>query len=262
MNTQTTTVEPSAATPIQADAQLTELQNEDHQDDAQSDGDKAPTSDHDKTIRKLQRRIDSRTRGLGERDARIAQLERELEQRASQRSEDEPQDEGATKPTRNLTEADIERRAAELAEQRVYRESISSKTSAMLKAGKEFDGFQDLAAEVAQEIPFLDRAGKPTPFIEDILDREPKVAAEMLTYLGRNPDVLADLAEMTERQRTRKLALLETELAKKPEKRSKAPQPLTHLNGNARSEGPSDSDPPDVWLQKERARLDAKRKAR
>lgn len=259
MNTETQ-VAPSTTTQIPADAQLTQLQDEDNDEaNPAKEGDAAP-SDHDKTIRKLQRRIDSRTRGLGERDAEIAHLRRQLAERESQRAE-EPRDEGTT-PAKTLTEADIERRAGELAADRVYRETISTKTTAMLKAGKEFDGFQDLAAEVAQEIPFLDRSGKPTPFIEDILDRDPKVAAEMLTYLGRNPDVLGDLAEMTERQRTRKLALLETELAKKPEKRSKAPQPLTHLNGNARSEGPSDNDPPDVWLQKERARLEAKRKAR
>lgn len=228
-----TQVDPSATTQIPADAQLTELQNETH-DDAANDGDKAPQSDLDKTIRKLQRRIDSRTRGLGERDARIAQLERELQARQSQRTE-ESQGEGAPTP-KPLSEADIERRAAELADARVYQESISSKTKAMLTAGKEFEGFQELAAEVAQEIPFLDRSGKPTPFIEDILDRSPKVAAELLTYLGRNPDVLADLAEMTARQQTRKLALLETELAKKPEKRSHAPKPIEPLNGNAKGD--------------------------
>ncbi len=260
MNTQTQTpVEPSAATQIQADAQLDTLQNQDNDDTSAKDGDAAPQNDHDKTIRKLQRRIDSRTRGLGERDAEIAHLRRQLAERQSQRSE-EPPDEGA--PAKSLTEADIERRAAELAEQRVYQSSIAAKTTAMLKAGKEFDGFQEAAGRVAQEIPFLDRSGKPTPFIEDILDRSPAMAAELLTYLDRNDEVLADLAEMTERQQTRRLALLETELAKKPEQRSKAPKPLTQLNGNARSEGPSDKDSVDDWLKKERARIEAKRKAR
>lgn len=259
MNTETL-VDPSATTQIPADAQLTTLQNEDRDDadPAKKDGDAAAPADHDKTIRKLQRRIDSRTRGLGERDAEIAHLRRQLEQRQSERSEDAPQGES----TKQLSEADVESRARQLADDRVYRDSISTKTQSMLKAAKEIDGFNDLAAEVAQEIPFLDRSGKPTPFIEDILDRDPATAAKLIEHIAHDPELLADLAEMTERQRTRKLALLETEIAKKPAKRSNAPQPLSPLNGNARSDGPSDNDSVDDWLKKERARMEAKRKAR
>lgn len=239
MNTETLTpVDTSATTQTPADAQLNALQTpENDNDDAGTPaaGDAAPAGDLDKTIRKLQRRIDSRTRGLGERDAEIANLRRQLEQRET-RPQPSDQDDGtppAAKPARQLSEADIERRADELAAQRVYQESISSKTKAMLSAGKEFDGFNDLAAEVAQEIPFLDRSGKPTPFIEDILDRAPKVAAELLTYLGRNPDVLGELAEMSERQQIRRLALIEIEISKKPEPRSKAAKPLTPLGGRS-----------------------------
>lgn len=231
MNTETQ-VDPSATTQTPADEQLTTLQNEDPTDaNPAKDGDAAAPTDHDKTVRKLQRRIDSRTRGLGERDAEIAHLRRQLEDRESQRTET-TQGDGGTKP---LGEADIERRARELADDRVYRESISTRTTEMLKAGKEFEGFSDLASDVAQEIPFIDRRGKPTPFIEDVLERSPKVAAELLTYLGRNPDVLGDLAEMTERQRVRKLALIEIEITKKPEPRSKAAKPITPVNGRADS---------------------------
>jgi hypothetical protein len=237
MNTETTPqVDPSATTQIPADAQLSTLQTEEHHDDAdpaKKDGDAAAAADSDKTIRKLQRRIDSRTRGLGERDAEIARLNRELETaRRSPRTDTGAEDDGAPAP-KQLSEADVDRRARELADQRVYAESISTKTQSMLKAGKDFDGFQELAAEVAQEIPFLDRSGKPTPFIEDVLDRDPKVAAELLAHLGRNPDVLADLAEMSERQRVRKLALIEIEIAKKPEPRSKAAKPLNPVGGRS-----------------------------
>jgi len=242
MNTETLTpVDTSAATQIQADAQLNALQTPEDDDPASpaANGDAAPASDHDKTIRKLQRRIDSRTRGLGERDAEIAHLRRQLAEREAQRSQPSEQDDGGTPatkpPARQLSEADIERRADELAAQRFYQENISSKTRAMVDAGKEFEGFQALAAEVAQEIPFLDRSGKPTPFIEDLLDRAPKVAAEMLTYLGRNPDVLGDLAEMSERQQIRRLALIEIEITKKPEPRSKAARPLTPVGGRSDS---------------------------
>lgn len=232
MNTETLVV-PSTTTQIPADAQLDTLQTPDPDGaDPAANGDAAPLSDHDKTLRKLQRRIDSRTRGLGERDARIAHLESELAKRESQRSE-EPQGEGGTKP---LSEADVESRARELADDRVYRDSISTKTQSMLKAAKAIEGFQELAAEVAQEIPFLDKRGKPTPFIEDILDRDAPIAAALIEHIGRDPELLADLAEMTERQRTRKLALLETELAKKPEARSRAPKPIDPLNGNAKGD--------------------------
>lgn len=247
MNTETL-VAPSATTEIPADAQLDTLQTESTEADKAKDGDAAAQPDHDKTIRKLQRRIDSRTRGLGERDAEIANLRRQLAGRESNRS-DEPQEH----QDRSLSEADVEARASKLADERVYRESISTKTQSMLKAAKEIDGFSDLAAEVASEIPFLDRSGKPTPFIEDILDRDPSTAARLLAHIAGDEELLAELAEMTERQRTRRLALLETEIAKKPETRSKAPRTIEPLGGNSRGE--PDPDNTRSWIEARNRKL-------
>lgn len=227
-------VDPSATTQIPAaDDQLDELAAKPETPEAKPDGD-ATQEERDKTIRKLQRRIDSRTRGLGERDARIAALEVELARKQEQRTE--PTDDEPTEK-RGYSEEEVERRAEAKAEQARFAESVSSKTKAMLTAGKAFEDFSELAAEVAEDIPFLDSKGKPTPFILALLDADrAEISAELMVHLARNPDVRDELIGLSERQMARKLALIEASIAKKPEKRSKAPKPIEPLSGNAKGD--------------------------
>lgn len=258
MNTETQ-VAPSATTQIPAaDDQLDELAAN-PEPEAKPEGD-ATQEERDKTIRKLQRRIDSRTRGLGERDARIAALEAELSRHRETRTE--PTEVEPTEK-RGYSEEEVERRAEAKAEQARFADSVSSKTKAMLSAGKAFEDFSELAAEVAEDIPFLDSNGKPTPFILALLDADQaEIAAELMVHLARNPEVRDELVGLSERQMARKLALIEASIAKKPEKRSKAPTPIAPLNGTSRGNGPSDNDSVSDWVAKERARLEAKKKSR
>lgn len=258
MNTDTQ-VAPSATTQIPADDQLQALEQQ--PDTAETKEGDAPETERDKTIRKLQRRIDSRTRGLGERDALIAQLRAELAKRDQDRTpsnDDEPEEK------RGYSEEEVERRAAIKAEQAEFAKTVSSKTQAMLKAGKAFDDFSDLAAEVAEDLPFLDSKGRPTPFILALLDADKaESAAELMVHLARNPEVRDELVGLSERQMARKLALIETSISKKPEaKRSNAPKPIEPLAGNSRSNAPSDGDSMQDWVAKERARMKAARAAR
>lgn len=239
MNTETQ-VAPSATTQIPAaDDQLNELakpENQAENTDAKPEGDEANKA-LDKTIQKLQRRIDNRTRGIGERDQTIAQLRSELAQAREQRA-----DHTDTDPSekRGFTEEEVERRAQAKAEQQRFAESVSTKTKSMVGAGKAFDDFADLAAEVAEDLPFLDDKGRPTPFILALLDADkPEISAELMVHLARNPEVRDELQGLSERQMARKLALIEASIAKKPETRSKAPKPIDPLSGNAKG----DADP-------------------
>lgn len=242
MNTDTQ-VAPSATTQIPADDQLQALEQQ--PDTAEKKEGDAPETERDKTIRKLQRRIDSRTRGLGERDALIAQLRAEIARRDQDRTTTTNDDEPEEK--RGYSEEEVERRAAIKAEQAEFAKTVSSKTQAMLKAGKAYEDFNDLAAEVAEDLPFLDSKGRPTPFILALLDADKaEISAELMIHLARNPEVRDELVGLSERQMARKLALIETSIAKKPEQRSRAAKPIEPLGGNARG----DPDPSDTrsWI--------------
>lgn len=197
-------------------------QHEDEPADKAKRGDADP---RDKTIAKLQRRVDNRTRGLGERDQRIADLERRLAERGSTTTTDEGDDDG--EPAAREPKVDVETRAQEIARDTIERESIATKTKAMLKAGG--DGFRELALELAEEIPFIDRNKRPTPFIKAVLDCDKP--ADVLRHIAGDHDLIADLADLTPTQLARRLTRIEIEIAKKPEKRSSAPQPLEPVNG-------------------------------
>jgi len=225
-------VAPDAATQIPASDQLDELETKTPEpSESKPEGD--AQDERDKTIRKLQRRIDSRTRGLGERDYTIAQLRAELA-RVQEQQRTEPTDEPSD---RRLPEDEIERRAEAKAQAAREAETVASRTKEMLAAGKAFDEFQDLAAEVAEDLPFLDNKAQPTPFIRALLDVDkPEMRAELMVHLARNPEVRDELAGLSERQMARKLALIEASIGKAPEKRSKAPKPIEPLNGNAKGD--------------------------
>lgn len=245
MNTDTQ-VDPSATTEIQADDQLQALEDKPETNDADDkpvDGD--AQIERDKTIRKLQRRIDSRTRGLGERDARIAALEAELARHRESTRTEPTDEEPATR--RTLTEEDVDQRAEAKLREREEATFVSSRTKEMIAAGKSIPDFSDLAAEVAEDLPFIDRQGRATPFIKALLDIDSAdMRADVMTYLGKNPEVRDELIGLSERQLARKLTLIETSIAKKPEQRSRAAKPIEPLGGNARG----DPDPSDTrsWI--------------
>jgi predicted RNase H-like nuclease (RuvC/YqgF family) len=208
-----------------------------HDDEAhtsdQSDGSEADKglTDEQRTIRKQMRRIERLTakRGAAEREAELLRQQMaEFQRRTSgQLGED-----GEPAMSRQISEADIERvasqRAAEIAQQR----AIGEKVSKVLREGSKLEGFNAAVDAVAEVVPFTDRKGKPTPFIEAVLDADDPAA--LLKYLGDNSDEAEELADLSPAQLGRRIAKLEDRLASVKKKSSAAPVPIKPVGGTSK----------------------------
>jgi hypothetical protein len=88
---------------------------------------------------------------------------------------------------------------------------IQSAALQLIAAGKGIEGFELAVNAVAEEIPFIDREGRPTPFIEAVLEAEKP--AELLHWLGSHVDALAAFVGLTPVQTGRRMLLLEQSIA-------------------------------------------------
>ncbi len=225
------------------------------QSEGSEEADKGLTEEQ-KTIRKQMRRIERLTakRGAAEREAELLRQQlAQIQQSASRQGDGEAEETGS----RQLTEADIERIARHKAEEITRQRAIGEKVGKVLREGAKLEGFNAAVDAVAEVVPFTDRGGKPTPFIEAVLDADDPVA--VFKYLGDNPDEAEDLAGLTPAQLGRRLAKLESKLGAKKQT-SAAPTPIKPINGN--SAGALEPDPErdaEAWI---RARNRAERAAR
>lgn len=227
MSTETQVAEQSASEPTTSE-QIVDAQE--NPEVAQQEGEakegsgeaEKGVSDAEKAVRRLQRRIDKLTAKNGatqaERDMYRAELET-LRQQASQ-----PAEEGME----NLQEM-VQVKARELAAQTIAQREITAKVRDVLKTGEKLDGFDDAVNAVDSEIPLMDDRKRPTPFLMAVLESE--APAKLLHYLGKNPEMVEDLSDLTPTQIARRLVKIEAAMdeATKP-KKSHAPTPLKALN--------------------------------
>lgn len=232
------------------------------QPEGSEDGDK-PLTDEQRAVRKLQRRVDRLTakRGGLERENELLrqQLERlgHLQQSPAGQSQDDGASEGQGEPRpkgRQLTEADVERLAIERAKELHRQQTISERVGRVLASGSKLDGFDAAVNAVAEVVPFTDRQGRPTAFIEAVLDADDPAA--VLKYLGDNPDEADDFADLTPAQLGRRLAKLEDKLKPGAKKEtSAAPKPLKPVSGNNAGSEPDPSKMTDAefiaWRKKQ-----------
>jgi hypothetical protein len=200
-------------------------------------------------IRKRDRRIERLTakRGAAEREAEMLRQQlAEIQQRIGRQDEGE-----AEQPSnRTLTEADIERIARQKADEITRQRAIGEKVSKVLRDGAKLEGFNAAVDAVAEVVPFTDRGGKPTPFIEAVLDAEDPAA--VFKYLGENPEEAEALADLTPAQLGRRLAKLEDRLKPRAkDQSSSAPRPLQPLS--ARNAGVSSPRTPEDLLNELRS---------
>jgi hypothetical protein len=119
---------------------------------------------------------------------------------------------------------DYETRVRAEAKEIARMERVNEQCTAIADEGaKKFPGFREAIASVAQDMPLFDRGGKPTAAMEVVLEADKPAA--LLSWLGKNPDVVADLADLTPTQLSRRLDRIERDMAAAP-KTSAAPKPL------------------------------------
>ncbi len=217
---------------------------------AQPESDDKPEDEASKTLRRMERRIARLTAAKYEAEARAKQAAQEAESyRQRYAQPEEPQDQQPIRPEDVLTLAD------RIARERVERERTVSTIKSVLSSGREIEGFDDACNAVNEELPFYDQGGRPTPFLQVVLESE--APARVLHYLGSNPDVAAEFAGLSATQQARRIARIETQLSEPPAlKVSKAPKPIAPLRGVSRDDGGlSDNIPIEEWARRFRERM-------
>lgn len=216
---------------------------------------KAQLAEEKRRVRKLEGRIDRRTKAIGELSGKLAQYEAGAGRKPVGVTTPDPDDNDDD----DAPAVDVETRAEQLAEAKLAAKRISDGAKAMLAAGTKLEPkFRDLVNDLAQDLPLVDRTGRATEFTEQVLDCQDPAA--LLLHIARNPDVAESLHGLTGRALTRKLVALESEAAKAAPEPSKAAKVLDPLRPNAGAANePRDSDTPEEWRRKEAARINAKR---
>lgn len=194
-----------------------------------------------KAIKALQRRIDKRTRDLYQERAQREQLERELSQYRQQTAQEAPSLD---------VDAIVSQRAQELVEQ----QSLQSKVQSVLNAGKSLEGFDSAVNAAVEELGLLDSRGRPTAALRVVLEAD--APAEVLHYIGTNPDVAEKLSGLSPERLAYQIARLEGQIkASKAPKVSAAPKPLAPVKSAAISEELSSSLPVDEWMRRREKQL-------
>jgi uncharacterized coiled-coil protein SlyX len=190
--------------------------------------DETTTDEVDRSIRKLQRRIDKRTadvyRERAEKEA-LRQRLTELEARVSGQEAPAPE-----------TNIDV------LVEHKSKIKDFARTANQLVDEGNKshkdyMSALKDLASEVGD---FVRRDGTPSPFMEVVLEASDK-PTELLYYLGKNPDLAAELVDLNPIRLAKKLDRIERDMVESSKSAtSKAPKPLDAVKPRS-SGGPDPS---------------------
>ena len=203
----------------------------------------------DKALKRMQRRIDKRT-------ADVYRTKAENEQLRLRLSELEAKS-GKPEETRDSTQADPLVIAKEIARVERFAETANRLVSEGTKKHTDYrEALESLSAEVG---PYVTQKGLPSPFMEAVLEVSEK-PTELLYYLGKNPEIAEELADLSPLKLAKRLDRTEREMTESSKtKTSNAPKPLDPIKPKAaESSLPSDNDSVDSWIAKERKRMEAK----
>jgi hypothetical protein len=255
MSTETITPPPAAEQSAESDQPKLGVASQGEPTGDKADAESADAGDgdsgdpHERTIKKLQRRIERLSGKVG-----AAARERDMlrEQLASTQQ--------ATGTQQDAADGDIEARARAKAQELVTQDRLNARAADTLKAGKKIDGFTEALETLRDEIPFMDEKKRITPFFEAILDVDNP--AKVIHYLGSNPEEAAEFEGLTPAQIGRRLARLEIKLTEgTKEKPSSAPVPLKPVRGSAPDTGGLDE--PNIsdaeWIRRREKALRAQR---
>jgi len=202
-----------------------------------------PSDDGDKTVKRMERRIDRLTASKYQAEARAQELERQLQQymRAQQPEDGQQQ----------IKPEDIERLVTEKAREIAQAEALTAKVQGVMSQGQKIADFDALCNAVNEEVQFYEK-GRPTAFLEAVLDSD--APHQLLAHLGKNPELAEGLQGLTPAQLGRRIARIEADMNKQPEqpKPSNAPKPLVPVKAASGSVTPG-ADSPDflAWKLKQ-----------
>lgn len=186
----------------------------------------------DKTIRKLERRVNHKHSQAAAAEERARMLEERLSQ--YERKEDPP-------PERHDGTVDQLALAREMAKEIAAVTSVTDKANGIAKDGeKRFPGeFKAALQAVVEETgPLFDRRGMPTAIGDAVMDADDPAA--LLRHLGQNPDLAAELQGLSPTRMGRRLAQIETAMKPKaatPRAVSNAPSPARPISAARSTSG-------------------------
>jgi Skp family chaperone for outer membrane proteins len=195
-----------------------------------------------------QRELERLRRQLTKRDRTQGKLHQELQQareRLSQLETTEPTD----KPRESVDPHALAREIALV-------EKVTEKSNQIAKEGtKRFPDFMETIAAISEELgPLFDQRGRPAPVMEAVFDAEKP--ADLLHFLGKNPDLAAELEGLTPAQLGRRIARLETQMAEQAKpKTSAAPKPLEPVRGGASDNELRSDLSTEEWMRRREAQL-------
>ena len=209
---------------------------------AEPEGDEA-----DKALKRMQRRIDKRTADVYRERARAEQLAQRLAELEAKGTGEQPE--------AKVQDVDS------LVEERVSILAFADKANSIVETGtKKHSDFVDTLKDLAKEVgEFVQRNGKPSQFMEVVLEVADDSAA-LLYYLGKNPEIASELADLSPLKLAKRLDRIERELgeASKP-KTSNAPKPLEPVKAKSTDSGLSSDLPVDEWMRRREKELREKR---
>ena len=203
--------------------------------------DETPDDPRDKTVKSLQRRVDRVTAARYQAEARAQQAE-ERAQQAAQRLAQYEQPESAPQAPDPLS----------LAREIARIEKVTERANSIAKDGAaRFETFKAALQVVNREAgPLFDQIGRATGLGEACLSADDPAA--VLNYIGSDPDLAAELADLTPIQQARRIARLEMELSKPKEPaKSNAPKPLSPVKAISSDPSSLSADIPiDEWKRR------------
>lgn len=206
----------------------------------------------DKSLKRMERRINrvSAARYQAEAAARLAREESEaLKTRLAQ------YEQPAQSP-RQQQQVDPMALAREIA----HVERVAEKSNDIVKVGqKSYQDFMPTVKVLAEEVGELfDEIGRPKPVMEAVLDSEKP--AELLYFLGKNPDLASELVGLSPAQLGRRIARLETQMADQAKpKTSAAPRPLDPVRGGSSDTELRSDLSTDEWMRRREKQLKERR---
>lgn len=154
-------------------------------------------------------------------------------------------------------EPDVNARAEQLADAKLFAQTAERIVEGGKKANPDFiEKLQDLRSEVGE---FVLPNGLPSRFMQAVLDVSEK-PAELLYYLGKNPDIASELADMPVTKLAARLDRIERSLAEPQPKQSSAPKPLEPVKSKSSDSGLHSDLSTEEWMKRREAEVRERRK--
>lgn len=221
----TETVQDAAATQESAPEQQ---QQQDGAEKPQQEQ-KPELTEEQKRIRALERKLKKANQANGKMHNELEQFRSAIERQQPAEPEDQPrqqkQQEDPVEIARRLRDA----------------ERFNEQCDRIVEDGKaKHKGFDASIKALQEEAPLFEN-GEATPFLRTIMEAADK-PEDVLNYLGANPDLAAEISDLSPARIAKRIALIEAELSA-PRKPSAAPAPIKSERAVAAAKDPSPGEP-------------------